>query len=178
MDFAVEFRRILDQLDASGIDVAVVGGWALAVHGVVRATVDIDLLARAEQSDEDLRHGEAAWVCDSESVDDPSRWNHRHKASGPATAGLERWCAGARLSRCDAESVWDGRGVVEPAFGRVPVVSLEGLAALKRISGRPHDLEDLRALARGASPVLDNAGEDDEANADRVLRPVDRGYSL
>src|SRR5687768_16643603 len=39
-----EFRSITEALNDAGIDYAVCGGWAMAIHGLPRATIDIDLL--------------------------------------------------------------------------------------------------------------------------------------
>src|SRR5690606_3415455 len=44
MELVSEFERIIDALQASGVDYAVCGGVALAIHGQPRATRDIDLL--------------------------------------------------------------------------------------------------------------------------------------
>jgi hypothetical protein len=39
-----EFKSITQALNDAGIDYAVCGGWAMAIHGLPRATIDIDLL--------------------------------------------------------------------------------------------------------------------------------------
>src|SRR5687768_1695282 len=39
-----EFKSITVALNQAGIDYAVCGGWAMAIHGLPRATIDIDLL--------------------------------------------------------------------------------------------------------------------------------------
>src|SRR5687768_5778310 len=39
-----EFVQFTNSLDQQGIDYAVCGGWAMAIHGLPRATVDIDML--------------------------------------------------------------------------------------------------------------------------------------
>jgi hypothetical protein len=43
-----EFKSITEALNDARIEYAVCGGWAMAIHGLPRATVDIDLLIRAE----------------------------------------------------------------------------------------------------------------------------------
>jgi hypothetical protein len=40
----VEFINITEGLNKRGIEYAVCGGWAMAIHGFIRATIDIDLL--------------------------------------------------------------------------------------------------------------------------------------
>jgi hypothetical protein len=37
-----EFKAITKALSDAGIEYAVCGGWAMAMHGLARATVDID----------------------------------------------------------------------------------------------------------------------------------------
>ena len=47
-DLYEEFKSIVSALEEQGIDYAVCGGLAMAVHGLPRATVDIDLLIPSE----------------------------------------------------------------------------------------------------------------------------------
>jgi len=51
IDFLDEFIRIVAALEASGVEYAVCGGWALALHGAARATDDIDLVVTASGVD-------------------------------------------------------------------------------------------------------------------------------
>ena len=39
-----EFRSITKALNDARIEYAICGGWAMAIHGIPRATIDIDLL--------------------------------------------------------------------------------------------------------------------------------------
>jgi len=43
-----EFIGLTETLNRKGIDYAVCGGWAMAIHGLPRATIDIDLLILAD----------------------------------------------------------------------------------------------------------------------------------
>lgn len=47
-DIFDEFQDLVKKLNAGKIDYAICGGWAMAIHGVPRATVDIDLLVLSE----------------------------------------------------------------------------------------------------------------------------------
>lgn len=44
MDFAATLRAVGDRLEAAGHPAVLIGGHALAAHGIVRATLDLDLL--------------------------------------------------------------------------------------------------------------------------------------
>ena len=51
IDLYAELRRIVGALDGDEIDYALCGGVALAIHGIPRATLDVDLLVRAADVD-------------------------------------------------------------------------------------------------------------------------------
>src|SRR5436190_1435478 len=44
LDLFDEFKALIGALEADGVDYAVCGGFAMAIHALARATVDIDLL--------------------------------------------------------------------------------------------------------------------------------------
>ena len=46
-----EFVGITNALNSAAIDYAVCGGWAMAIHGFLRATTDIDLLILSDDLD-------------------------------------------------------------------------------------------------------------------------------
>lgn len=43
-----EPARIFETLDRHGVDYVTIGGWAVIAHGYVRATIDIDFMARLD----------------------------------------------------------------------------------------------------------------------------------
>src|SRR5882757_8500520 len=51
IDLAVEFEAVISALAEHGIDYAVCGGLAMAIHSLPRATVDIDLMIRSEDEE-------------------------------------------------------------------------------------------------------------------------------
>ena len=142
-----EFVRFTNSLDQQGIDYAVCGGWAMANHGLPRATIDIDMLILS---------------ADLESV-----WESA-KHQGYDVEGLPlHFADGAieirRISKVDPESkrlftldfllvtraldeVWHSREMVKWEDGKTWVVSRDGLIKLKTISGREQDLLDINRL--------------------------------
>jgi len=42
--------RVCDALSAAGVPFAIAGGYAVALHGAVRGTVDVDLVIRLDES--------------------------------------------------------------------------------------------------------------------------------
>jgi hypothetical protein len=50
MESCRDFRELLESFNASKVEYAIVGGYALAFHGAVRATEDIDLYVRPTEA--------------------------------------------------------------------------------------------------------------------------------
>lgn len=144
MDLFQELKDLTLALDASTVDYALCGGVALAIHGVPRATQDIDLLVRPE----DLpRFREVARACGFGLESFPMDF-----ASGITIQRFTKLIEGQPLM-LDALLVggaltgaWQSRQVADIEGGRVHVVSREGLIALKLAAGRPQDIADVQRL--------------------------------
>lgn len=143
-DLYEELKAIISALDENGIDYALCGGLAMAVHGLPRATVDIDLLILAERVEE------------AKSV---VRGLGYTKEAQPMT-----FHKGAieirRLSKIDPSDgdvltvvfllvtpavadAWTSRIKVASTQGSVSVVSREGLITLKSFRRSGQDLDDI-----------------------------------
>lgn len=146
-DLYEEFKSIISALEQRGIDYAVCGGLAMAVHGLARATVDIDLLILGE----DLDAVKAS-----------------AKELGYAIDALPMTFAkGAieirRVSKIDPETgivlsldlllvtpqivgVWATRLQVNWDEGMLSVLAPKGLIELKSFRGSGQDLDDIKRL--------------------------------
>jgi hypothetical protein len=144
-----DFLDLLASLRSHDVLFLVVGGYAVAVHGHVRATKDLDI-----------------WV-------EPDAGNARKVLAALAEFGapiadlIERDLAtphygfmmGSPPRRIDVSTTVDGLEFA-PAWARrveiavadgqlAPFLSLVDLVANKRAAGRPQDLADVAALTRG-----------------------------
>lgn len=142
-----EFTNFINALNDRKIDYAVCGGWAMAILGMPRATVDIDLLILSEDLDE-------AWrIAQSFGYDVEGLPLHFHDGKIEIR----------RISKIDKETkllitidfllvtdalkeVWQNRKLFEWNRGKIYSVSREGLIYLKKISGRLIDLADIERL--------------------------------
>ena len=144
-----EFKTITHSLNDAGIEYAVCGGWAMAIHGVPRATIDIDLLIRGDDLD-------SAWRIAKE---------HGYDVEGLPLNFADGAIDIRRISRVHPEEkrlftidfllvtpqlheVWHKRELVEWEEGKTWTVSKAGLIMLKEISGREQDLLDIKELKR------------------------------
>ena len=144
-----DFRDLLVYLADAGADFIVVGGHAVARHGHVRATKDIDVLVRPD-GDNATRVMQAL-----------ASFGAPLRALGVEVADLSRPGQVVQLGvpplRIDVITSISGltfdEAVVDPdtldVDGRsVRVIGLDALLRNKRASGRPQDLADVDALER------------------------------
>ncbi len=142
-----EFTVLTEALNQKKIDYAVCGGWAMAIHGLPRATIDIDLLILSE----DLAD---VWEIVK---------NFGYDVEGLPLHFQDGVIEIRRISKIDKESkrlytidfllvteglkkVWETRELIDWEDGRTWVVSRKGLLKLKTISGRAQDLLDIKKL--------------------------------
>lgn len=148
LDILAEFDALVDALASKPIDYAVCGGWAVNIHGHVRATKDIDLLVPAEALD------------DARQV---ARQLGFTMEAGPIPFGARTPASRELFRNSKVESgslltidflvvapvfadVWRDREAFVWRGKTVATVSLEGLATMKRLAGRKQDLADLEQL--------------------------------
>ncbi len=127
---------------------AICGGLAVALHGHVRATKDIDLLVPAdglgaiEAAVERLGFKfRALPMTFDRGTESETRVHRISKIEGEETMTLDLILVGPPL-----ESVWEDREIFEWQGTRVTVVSRKGLARMKQLANRPQDVADLHAL--------------------------------
>ena len=139
-----ETTALLADLERGDVPYAVAGALALAIHGVPRATTDIDLLVRPESLDAALQVASARGF-DVQAL--PMRFSdglevrRSTKIDAPELLTLDLLLVNENL-----ESVWASRERVATERGAVWVVSRGGLIEMKAWAGREQDLADIRRL--------------------------------
>lgn len=148
--------RLVDQIKEAlaafaglGSQPALIGGLALAAHRVVRATRDVDFLVDAD--DADRIHGMLIGL----------GYRCLHRSDDAANyvrgdEGLDMLYARRPIAR----RLLSEAGEHDTAFGRLRVVSAEGLIAFKLQAhvndpARAIDLDDIRALLKANAGTLD-----------------------
>jgi hypothetical protein len=147
LDLFDEFKALIGALEANGIDYAVCGGLAMAIHALPRATIDIDLLIQ--------------------STDLPVVMRIASGLGYSFEAGPMSFRRGEveirRVSKIDPESAdtlsldlllvtpatngaWESRQTLAWEGGKVRVVSRDGLIALKSLRNSGQDLDDIALL--------------------------------
>jgi hypothetical protein len=147
----VDVFRSFHRLDVRYV---VIGGIAAVLHGVPRATFDVDLLIEA--TPDNVRRlldamGEAGLGTASLTTVDAVLANEITIFKDRVRVDVQTSTPGLRF-----EDAWADRLTMEYDGQPFYVVSKPHLVAAKRAAGRPVDLEDIRLLEAGGDPESDD----------------------
>ena len=140
-----DFLDFIACLDDQGVDFVLVGAYALGVHGVVRATGDLDILYRRSRAN--VRRLLAAmqeFGAPSEVIDEAALLTPdivTQFGEPPFRIDLLNAIDGVTFAE-----VWRGAVAVAIAQHQVPVIGLDALKKNKRATGRKKDRDDLQQL--------------------------------
>jgi tRNA nucleotidyltransferase/poly(A) polymerase len=137
-------KDVFSSLQRHNVRYIVIGGIAAVLHGVPRATFDLDILIEAKPENAknllnaflDARLGTAALTTPEELLSQEiTIFKDRVRIDvQTSTPGLK------------FEEAWERRETMEYQKQKFYVVSREDLISSKRAAGRPVDLEDVRLL--------------------------------
>lgn len=142
-----DYREMLSAFCEQRVEFLLVGGYALAVHGVVRATGDMDLWIRPTPG-----NARRVWLA----LEDFGAPLHDLTGEDLATANLV-FQIGVVPRRIDImtgidgvafDTAWEARVEVTIDGVRIPVLGRADLIRNKRASGRPEDVADVARLER------------------------------
>ena len=145
-----DFRDMLSALSDEGAEYLLVGAYAVAVHGIPRATGDLDLWIRVSSQNAGrvlralARFG--APVTDVGAADLTRAGTVVQIGVAPRRIDL--------LTTLDAlqfDEAWARRTHVDVEGMRIPVIGLADLIRNKKAVGRPQDLADVARLETEAS---------------------------
>ena len=144
---ARDFKEFLQSLNSNGVEYLLIGGYAVGIHGHIRATNDLEI-----------------WV--NISPDNAARIDHALRQFGFAAAALTPDLFLTRnnvvrmgvppirieiltsISGVEFESCYAEKEITQIEEILVPVISLARLRENKAASGRAKDLADLESLPR------------------------------
>jgi hypothetical protein len=144
-----DFRDLLNELLAAGARFVVVGAHAMAVHGVPRATGDLDVWIHPEPA-----NAERVWAALQRFGAPVGQLGIAREDL--ATPGMvvqigvppRRIDLLTELSGLDFEGAWRNRTARSIGSLEVPFLGRDDLIRNKRASGRPKDLADLEILEK------------------------------
>lgn len=149
----MEIFYIIKELSKSQVRCSIVGGYAVALHGVIRGTIDLDLVLDHEE-DQFVRCEAVLLSLGFKSRLPVSAKEVFHfRKEYIQNRNLVAWSfynPSDPLAVIDIVITHDLRQMKSIARkvknGSVPVISLQDLIAMKEASGRPQDIEDVKSL--------------------------------
>jgi len=145
-----ELRQVVASFNKHEIDFALCGGLAVAAHGLVRATQDIDFLIRPDSLETAYKAAAEAGYdirgLDISFKDRTVEIRRVSKVVGEDVVSLD-----LLLVTPLVEDVWQDRESLEFMGETLFVVSRDGLIKMKRQAGRPQDLADIERLENETS---------------------------
>lgn len=151
--YTMFIHRVIKALVKEDVKYAIAGGWAVAFHGAVRGTVDLDIVIKLTENN--FRHAvKAMGALGLESrlpvtVDEVIQFREEYVKN----RNMKAWRFMNPKNPAEIVDILlieDLRNlkVKKVPIGKdeIPIVSLEDLIRMKRNSGRPQDLEDIKAL--------------------------------
>ncbi len=146
IDLVAELELILSELNKRNVEYALCGGFAVAVHGFLRATTDIDFVILEKDLPavkECLK--ESGFIFDNGFIPLPSKdvqFYRMAKIIGEEVLMVD-------ILFTDAQSnLWKGREKLQWRSGEVWVLSKESLIWMKEGTGRTKDAMDIEELRR------------------------------
>ncbi|MBA3752836.1 MAG: nucleotidyltransferase [Nitrospira sp.] len=140
------FRDILSTFNAEGVDYLLVGAYAVAAHGLPRATGDIDLWIRA--TPENARRAWDALALFGAPTDQFSLTDlESPEVVIQIGVSPERIDVLTSIDGVDFDTGWRDRVAFEVDGLKVQTLSRQHLIASKRSAGRPQDLADAARLS-------------------------------
>ena len=151
MDLIVEFASIVDALSNAHIEYAICGGFAVNIHGHVRATRDVDLLIQEASLEAALKAvADCGFTLSSGRI--PFGFatpEHREIVRVSKVESQQLLTLDFMLVTPVFEEVWRQRTSTDWNGRRVTVVSRAGLWRMKKLAGRTQDLADIEHLGLG-----------------------------
>jgi hypothetical protein len=148
-------NRVCQALSDAGVRYAVVGGYAVALHGAVRGTVDVDIaltwnkksLCITEQTLSDLGLVSRLPV----SAEDVFLFRDEY-INNRNLIGWNFYNPDNLTEQVDVVINYDLKGKqlkrIETSASTINILSIKDLIEMKKASGRPQDIEDVKALEK------------------------------
>ena len=148
-------EKICKALDDAGVRFALVGGYAVALHGVPRGTIDVDLVLHWTLQDLTCAETALKDIGLASSLPITARDVYEHRNEYIQNRNLVAWNfrnPDMPLEQVDIIINYDLRGkstnAVEMPQASIPVLSVDDLIEMKSRSGREQDIEDAAALEK------------------------------
>jgi phosphorylcholine metabolism protein LicD len=142
-----EFRLVVDVLEKEKIEYAICGGMAMAIHGFIRATVDIDIVL-LQESIQKLKNIVRNYGYSIES--NPMNFGNGntiiHRVTKIDSKSEDFIVLDIIEVTNSLKEVWKNRIRVDWNYGSISVIDRKGLIDMKKMRNSKLDQEDIERL--------------------------------
>ncbi len=147
LDLYEELKTLIRRLQEAEIDYALCGGLALALYGIPRATVDIDLLVQEESLGKAQELGrELGYIMKANPMEFARGAIKIHRVSKRDEESGDWFSLDFLVVTPPIKEAWETRRHLEWEEGRIWAVSRRGLIFLKSLRGSGQDLDDIQKI--------------------------------
>ena len=144
-----DFRDLLLEFSDEGVEFLLVGAFAVAFHGVPRATGDMDVFVRASPENAERVHiALARFGAPLESADVVTRDFERPGMVYQMGLPPRRIDILTEISGVTFDEAWESRGFAELEGRTIGIIGRAHLLRNKEASGRPKDIADVSRLRK------------------------------
>ena len=147
--------RVVQALEKAKIPHAIVGGYAVALHGAVRGTVDVDLVIRLTEANLVRAENSLRTLGLESRIPVRARDVYRFREEYIRNRGLTAWSFVNRYRPSELVDIILTDDLAGMKIERIrirgrtlKVASIDDLIRMKKGTGRPQDREDVRALRK------------------------------
>jgi len=147
IDIYEELKLLTASLESHGVEYALCGGLALAVHGYVRATVDLDLLILPDEVKSGLKIVQGlGYDIQAKPMKFADGKIIIYRMTKVVSESKDYLSVDFIVVTEELKPIWEGRKKLKLEDGAIKVVSRQGLIELKQIRGSKQDLADIDRL--------------------------------
>lgn len=147
LDIYDELKYLIKKLEENGIEYALCGGLAMAVHGIPRSTVDIDLLVQKTSLERIKgKARELGYTLEATPMNFANGAVEIHRISKIDPDSRDILMVDILMVTPSLLKVWEAREKLEWEGSPLFVVSREGLIFLKSMRNSGQDMDDIKRL--------------------------------
>ncbi len=152
LDIYQELKNFISALNKAKVDYALCGGMAMAVYGIPRATMDIDILIQGDSLEKVKSLGRSmGYKMEARPMSFVKRAIQIHRISKVDSKSRSIIWVDILLVTPKLKPIWESREEVTWEGRPLWVVSRKGLVFLKALRGSGQDRDDIRKLKGGQS---------------------------
>ncbi len=142
-----EFRQVITALNEEKIEYAICGGIAMAIHGFLRATVDIDIVILQEniQITKQVLH-KYGYSIESNPMNFSNSDTIIHRITKLDPVSEDFLVLDILEVTNSMKEIWENRIQIDWTFGSISVIDKKGLIAMKKKRNSKIDQEDIERL--------------------------------